>query len=43
MFAPPALLIQSWLELTGKLLELQQQTLLEIVGAVSPSRGRRTF
>jgi hypothetical protein len=42
VFAPPALLVQSWLELTGKLLALQQKTLIDILGTASPGRGRRT-
>jgi hypothetical protein len=43
MFAPPAFLIQSWLELAGKMMALQQRTLIDILGAVSPGRERRTF
>ena len=43
MFAPPVLLIQSWLELAGKLMVLQQQTLIEILGAASLGRERHTF
>jgi hypothetical protein len=41
MFAPPVLLIQSWLELAGKLMALQQRTLIDVLGTVTPGRGRR--
>jgi hypothetical protein len=43
MFAPPVLLIQSWLELAGKLMVLQQQTLIDMLGTASPGRERRSF
>jgi microcystin-dependent protein len=42
MFAPPVLLVQSWLELTGKLMALQQQALIDILGTASIGRGRHT-
>jgi hypothetical protein len=43
MFAPPVLLVQSWLELAGKLMVLQQQTLIDMLGTASLGGERRAF